>query len=200
MKGEQYYQSIINSVQEPILVIDRNYRIVDANEAARQAFGDGKAIGGRACFEVTHRTSVPCHASGEQCPVRSVFQNGLNVRMIHEHPHAGGKTVLEEILASPLRNEAGQVEYVIEEMRDLTEVLKNRKLVAELQGEVKTLRALVPICSHCKKIRNPEGAWVKPEEYIANHTESDLTHGICPDCVKQYFEPEGPLARPSGSS
>ena len=187
MNGERYYQAIINSVQEPILVIDRNYRIVDANEAARQAFGEGIAIVGRACFEVTHKTAIPCYVDGGMCPVKSVFQNGQNVQMIHEHRHTSGKTVLEEILASPLLNEAGQVEYVVEEMRDLTEVLKNRKLVAELQGEVKTLRDLVPICSHCKKIRTPEGEWVKPEEYIAHHTESDLSHGICPGCLVKHY-------------
>ena len=199
MKGNQYYQSIINSVQEPILVIDRDFRVVDANKAAQQEFGETSAIVGRACFEVTHKTSVPCYADGGTCPVKSVFQNGQNMRMIHEHPHAGGRAVWEEILASPLRNENGQVEYVIEEMRDLTEVLKNQRLVEELRREVKTLRGLLPICSHCKKIRNSEGAWQKPEVYIANHTDADLSHGICPDCLKQYYEPEDSPRPPPAS-
>jgi PAS domain S-box-containing protein len=196
MKGESYHKAIMNSVQEPILVIDRNYRIADANEPARQAFGEGDAIIGRACFEVTHKTAIPCHAAGGMCPVRSVFQNGLMVRFIHEHPHAGGRPVLEEIVASPLRNEKGQVEYVIEEMRDLTEVLKNQRLVDELRGEVKTLRGLLPICSHCKKIRNPDGGWEPPAEYIARHTDADLSHGICPDCLSRYYGSEDDPSRP----
>lgn len=54
---------------------------------------------------------------------------------------------------------------------------------------VKTLRGLVPICAHCKKIRDGRGQWHKLEDYIHTHTEADFTHGICPCCEKSFFDP-----------
>lgn len=62
--------------------------------------------------------------------------------------------------------------------------------VAELQTaleEIKTLRGLVPICSSCKKMRDDEGYWSQLEVYIQKHTEAELTHGICPECMKTLY-------------
>ena len=64
-----------------------------------------------------------------------------------------------------------------------------RKLNAELKAameEIKTLRGLIPICSHCKKIRGDVG-WTRIEDYIRAHSEAEFTHGICPDCIRKHF-------------
>jgi DNA-binding FadR family transcriptional regulator len=64
-------------------------------------------------------------------------------------------------------------------------------LIAQLQTalqKVKTLSGLLPICSSCKRIRNDEDkSWQHIEDYIANHSEADFTHGICPDCARQLY-------------
>jgi DNA-binding response OmpR family regulator len=61
--------------------------------------------------------------------------------------------------------------------------------------QIKTLRGIVPICSHCKKIRDDSGYWNQVEVYIRNHTEAEFSHGICPDCaVKFYLELAAKLA------
>jgi ABC-type nitrate/sulfonate/bicarbonate transport system substrate-binding protein len=62
----------------------------------------------------------------------------------------------------------------------------NRELKLAL-GEIQTLRGILPICSHCKKIRNDQGAWEQIESYIANHSKADFSHGICPDCIKKHY-------------
>ncbi len=56
-----------------------------------------------------------------------------------------------------------------------------------LLGEVKTLGGMLPICSHCKKIRDDKGYWNQIEAYLNEHTEAEFTHGICPDCAKEVF-------------
>jgi len=64
------------------------------------------------------------------------------------------------------------------------------KMVRELQhalSEVKTLRGLLPMCCNCKKIRDNQGLWNEIEQYILQHSEAQLTHGICPDCVKALY-------------
>ncbi|MFC1551036.1 DUF3365 domain-containing protein [Candidatus Latescibacterota bacterium] len=61
---------------------------------------------------------------------------------------------------------------------------------AELQkalDEVKTLKDIIPICCHCKKIRTDEGIWEQIEIYISNNLDSDFSHGICPDCMKKHY-------------
>ena len=54
-------------------------------------------------------------------------------------------------------------------------------------AEVKTLSGLLPICSHCKKIRDDQGYWNQIETYMAKRIDVSFTHGICPNCAKKYF-------------
>jgi DNA-binding response OmpR family regulator len=57
--------------------------------------------------------------------------------------------------------------------------------VAELQtalSNVKQLRGLLPICSYCKRIRGDDQYWQQVEGYIAQHSDAQFSHGICPTC------------------
>jgi len=63
---------------------------------------------------------------------------------------------------------------------------EREKLVRELQAalaEVKTLRAILPICSYCRKIRDDENYWHTVENYISRHTSTQFSHSICPNCM-----------------
>ena len=53
--------------------------------------------------------------------------------------------------------------------------------------EVKTLSGLLPICAHCKKIRDDKGYWNQIETYMAKRIDVEFTHGICPSCAKKFF-------------
>ena len=74
--------------------------------------------------------------------------------------------------------------------RDITEQKRleeeREQLVAQLQAalaEVRTLREILPICSYCRKIRDDEDQWQTVEAYVAQHTETQFSHGICPECL-----------------
>jgi CheY-like chemotaxis protein len=54
-------------------------------------------------------------------------------------------------------------------------------------AKVKLLSGLLPICSHCKNIRNDEGYWQSVEVYIRDHSEADFSHGLCPTCVQELY-------------
>jgi GAF domain-containing protein len=57
-------------------------------------------------------------------------------------------------------------------------------LVTERTAELKVLRGLLPICAWCKRIRDDDrGSWDQLEAYVAEHTDTVFTHGICPDCA-----------------
>ena len=64
------------------------------------------------------------------------------------------------------------------------------RLIQELEtalNEIKVLQGVLPICSHCKNIRNKEGFWDRLETYIRKHSEIKFSHGICPDCADKYY-------------
>jgi transcriptional regulator with GAF, ATPase, and Fis domain len=54
-------------------------------------------------------------------------------------------------------------------------------------ADIKTLRGFLPICSHCKKIRDDQGYWNQIESYISEHSMADFSHSICPECERKYY-------------
>ena len=67
---------------------------------------------------------------------------------------------------------------------------ERESLIAELQkalDEIQTLRGILPLCSFCKKIRNHRGQWENVDTYIHKHSQADVSHGVCPDCIKEHY-------------
>jgi CRP/FNR family transcriptional regulator, cyclic AMP receptor protein len=50
-----------------------------------------------------------------------------------------------------------------------------------------TLGKFLPICSNCKKIREDNGSWTAIEEFIRDRSETEFSHGLCPDCAKSLY-------------
>jgi ABC-type nitrate/sulfonate/bicarbonate transport system substrate-binding protein len=67
-------------------------------------------------------------------------------------------------------------------------------------AEIRTLRGIIPICSHCKKVRTGDGAWSQLERYVAEHTEARFSHGICEGCLAEHYGDVGGRAPPPGRS
>jgi sigma-B regulation protein RsbU (phosphoserine phosphatase) len=60
--------------------------------------------------------------------------------------------------------------------------------VQELQdalANVKVLHGLLPICSYCKRIRGDDQYWTQVESYIAERSDAQFSHGICPPCATE---------------
>ena len=61
-----------------------------------------------------------------------------------------------------------------------------RRRIADLDAalrHVRTLQGLLPICMHCKKIRNEEQVWERLESYIEEHADVEFSHGLCDECL-----------------
>ena len=52
---------------------------------------------------------------------------------------------------------------------------------------VKTLSGLLPTCAKCKKIRDDRGYWNNLERYIEQHLDVLFSHGLCPDCLQDFY-------------
>ena len=59
--------------------------------------------------------------------------------------------------------------------------------VKHLQHEVKALESFLPICANCKKIRDNNQEWQPLEKYISEHSDTQFSHSVCPDCMKLLY-------------
>ncbi|HEX7623459.1 MAG TPA: nuclear transport factor 2 family protein [Anaeromyxobacteraceae bacterium] len=73
---------------------------------------------------------------------------------------------------------------------------KERRRLQQVLDEVRTLRGILPICAHCKKIRDDHGFWSQVEKYVSEHTEARFSHGICPDCMEELYPGEDDKEEP----
>jgi phosphoserine phosphatase RsbU/P len=70
------------------------------------------------------------------------------------------------------------------------ELYKRAQELQEALSQIRMLQKILPICSYCKKIRDEKDSWHSVENYITSHTNSQFSHGVCPECFSRYLEPE----------
>jgi K+-sensing histidine kinase KdpD len=55
------------------------------------------------------------------------------------------------------------------------------------EDHARRLEGFLPICSHCKKIRDDNDIWQPIESYIRDRSDAEFSHGICPECLKMHY-------------
>ncbi len=70
------------------------------------------------------------------------------------------------------------------------ETLKSNKELHDALCTIKTLEGIIPICMHCKEIRDDKGSWNRLEKYICEHSEAQFSHSICEKCLKEHYPEE----------
>ncbi len=73
---------------------------------------------------------------------------------------------------------------LLETQRELSEKVVELEVALE---QVRQLEGIIPICMHCKKIRDDRDYWHQIEQYISRHSNMRFSHGICPECRKKYY-------------
>jgi PAS domain S-box-containing protein len=106
-------------------------------------------------------------------------------------PKKDGGWIQAEIRLRLVWDEHGNLRGFQGVTRDITERARMEaerdNLIRQLRlalAEVKNLEGMLPICGHCKKIRDDKGYWNQLETYITEHTDATFTHGVCPDCAE----------------
>lgn len=176
--------ALVEHMSDGVVVLDGQNRIVDVNPAAQGML------------------AVPATALIGSS-VAEALANWQELAGL-----LGGVTKAQEELAREIDSGARQYDVRISNLfgvrrqfsgrlvliRDITarrQVERERdQLIVQLQEalvSVKTLRGLVPICASCKRIRDDQGYWHAVELYVAQHSEAEFTHGICPECRKRLY-------------
>jgi hypothetical protein len=60
-------------------------------------------------------------------------------------------------------------------------------LLKNLYKRIRLLEGFLPICAHCKKIKNTDDRWEQIEQYITKHSLAQFSHSICPDCARLLY-------------
>ena len=161
---------LINHIQTAVALIDKDMTVIEANEAFQQRNNHKISnIVGSKCFHSAYNFNHSCSKKmNEPCPLTESFRTKKPARAIH-HFWIDDHAVVEEITTTPVIDEKGDVNYVIEEFRDITQLLGLDK-------------GIMGICSYCRKIRNEDGEWLSVEAFLQKRTGAKVSHGICEEC------------------
>jgi two-component system, NtrC family, response regulator HydG len=110
--------SFIDSLNEPRILMDLDYRILAANKSYRDAYAPTESVVGRHCYEVSHHFAQPCDEAGEACPRRLALASRRTEHVLHiHHTPRGDEHVQVEL--SPVCDGSGEVKYFVERMQSL---------------------------------------------------------------------------------
>ena len=105
-----------------------------------------------------------------------------------------GTLYTEEQTITPVTDASGAITHFIAIKHDVTARreadAERERMLGELRAaadNIRTLSGLLPICSWCKKIRDDSGYWNLIEAYISKHTDTQFTHGVCPECFEKHY-------------
>ncbi len=59
--------------------------------------------------------------------------------------------------------------------------------LTDAMARIKTLEGIVPICMHCHKMRTNKDVWERLEVYLAEHSQAQLSHSLCPECRDEHY-------------
>ncbi len=182
------FKVIFNKSLDALLVINgEKGTILEANHTVKPMLGyESKTLTGKP-FSIL--------LSPDSLSSREDIMNKITVYgnvFVQEFHRADGSVCMMDLTATMIPWEDDSA--ILVTIRDATERIRveqeRDKLILELQEaieKIKTLRGLVPICMHCKNIRNDKGFWQKVEIYVQEHSDAQFSHGICPSCLKKYY-------------
>ncbi len=169
--SDTFFQGVIDGLTDDLKIVDRDYRVVYVNQtAARKLFKDPEEILGRKCYEAFNHFDRPCPF----CTTQKTFETGETLHTEFGYTDTEGDPYFFILTTYPLRDPEGNIPYVVEVTRDVTqekrleqEVVKSRTLkaigqfAAELAHEVRNpLNAISFQMALLKKIKDtcPENA------------------------------------------
>ncbi|MBW2433686.1 MAG: PAS domain-containing protein [Deltaproteobacteria bacterium] len=147
------YQTILNElIQEDVLVIARDYRIIDINETMLDKIGmQREDVIGQYCYKVTHRWDKPCSGEQHPCPLFQTINSKEPTQTTHVHLDKNNNKIYYSISTYPLF-ENGTVIAAIEFSRDITRDINIQKAMIQ-QEKLVSIGRLSAGVAH--EINNP---------------------------------------------
>jgi PAS domain S-box-containing protein len=134
--AEKYLETLFDSIEDGIIVINSNHEIIKINSPFLKMIGKVESeVLGRTCHEMIFGT-LHSQSQKEECPVDTLLQSGKPIRIVHEIESEAGKKILDINLSLFLDKKG--VQNIIMVIRDVTQqkvlekeiILRNRELTA----------------------------------------------------------------------
>lgn len=149
----RYLGRLLDSLDDCVVVVDRERGMVMANRSFRCRFGlllEG--LTKSQCGPGPEQPPCPCDKESFPCPAERTFEMGIATKTMACLEREDGKREFWEVLASPVKDEQGKVTQVVQVMRDVTD----RRLLEQRLGHSERLAALGLMASGiCHEINNP---------------------------------------------
>ena len=146
LRYKDYLKAIVNSLEDELIVIDKDYRIIQANEAVLSRYGrHRRGVIGKYCYDIAYGQSESCQPPHHECPLKTAWDTGKPARATHCHVyHVKGEKREKylDIITSPIKDRRGNVIAVAELMRDVTEAKEAESRKVEAYNNLTALNAI----------------------------------------------------------
>jgi hypothetical protein len=169
-----------------LLIVDDDVRILHVNATASNGLGldirDVHRKRGGEALHCVHSTDVPEGCGRAPACSDCVIRNSVGMAF------RGGKTYRKSVM---MELGTGDTRTELHLLISAAPFLYDEKtyvlLTIENVSELIQLKSLLPICMHCKKIKNDEGYWKDVAEYFNAHLDIDFSHGLCNECFEKHY-------------
>ena len=131
-KERESYKTLLQSVTDYVVAINKDYKIIAANDLFTNSFG---LRGGAFCFEVWKNRDRKC----DDCVVEKCFEDGRVHSIEEAMVMRDGRTAQMRIKATPVRNQQGKIVYVLETATDITEKEHLQKELNRVAGNLEDM-------------------------------------------------------------
>ena len=195
-KSQNQYKTLFNSSTDAISIINVDTGLfIDGNTAAVELYqtGNRENFIGMSLGQLSPEFQPNGELSHERSLeyIQDAFTKGSKVFEWTHCKNDGTPFIVIVTLSAMILDEENFVMAIEKNITHRKQAEKEReeliKVLQESLEKVKTLSGLVPICAHCKKIRDDKGYWNQIESYIQKHSEATFSHGICPECSNKLY-------------
>lgn len=149
-RWQQDWEDIFQSISDPAMILDPDFRVLAVNRAGVAAMGRRKEeIVGRSCYLVVHGMSAP----PERCPMRHLLASDLHARVDMEVDLFGGVSLVS---CTPMFNREGRLVKVIYIATDITELKRIQgQLEESFERSQKSLYSMVDTMTLICETKDP---------------------------------------------
>ena len=169
--SRQGFMNLLSSNSDGIVVLDDKRKIIYANPAAAKMF---------------QQSSKNLVGTPFGLPVATAGPTEVDLVRKDE------ELIVVEMRATETDWQGRAANLVI--LHDVTDrrraETERENLIAKLKealAQVKRLSGLLPICANCKKVRDDQGYWQAVDQYIDEHSEAQISHSTCPECLRKLY-------------
>jgi len=133
-----YLQSVIDGVNDRIMVIKKDYTVEIMNSTYSKMIKNIEISDPEEpkCYEISHHRSTPCDSVDYPCPLKIVLDTEKSTTVVHDHYDAEGTKHYVELSNTPLFDKDKKCIGVVETARDISSHLEVQE---ELREEKVTL-------------------------------------------------------------